>query len=308
MLLKSYPVKLDKHGVAIVEGVQFHGTVQPVVTVEHGGVLFHATGRPMSAAQPDQVVRVNVYDTTQDAPAWTIRMRHLFTSLTPAGLEVNEMIVIDNPADRAWIGEGEAPSEGEAPAEPRADGGAAAATRTTVTLPLPAGATGAKVMRLQGVAAIAGGVLVMQSALVPGTTELHVSYVIPITKGQAALTIAAPVSTQHLMLFVPQDAGAVKAQGLIAGEPMNNQGRVIRMYSAAQAQAGGTFTVTITPAKQGAAPAGGGADASGQDGAPVSNDAAKWLAGGGAALITVTGASLFLKRARHKGHVKAAAV
>ncbi|QNN24258.1 hypothetical protein HED60_18930 [Planctomycetales bacterium ZRK34] len=264
--------KLDAHGVLMLEGLTFKGMVQPVVSIQHAGISYQSVAQPMTPAAPKQVVNIKLYDTTEESPAWKVNLRHLYLQATPAGLRVHEMIVLENPADRSWVGDLNAETN----------------RRTTVRLPLAGGADAPyRVLRGMDKSEVVDGTLVMHGALTPGQTELRIQYLLPIEHG-AKLNITAPVTTGDLVVYLPDDGSVIEGEGLTPGDPLNSRGMVIRVWRAEQVEANKAFNVTI---KTGLAKS----SADEADG-PVSNHTAKLIAGAGGLLILVTGFSLLVGR------------
>ncbi len=224
--------QLDEHGIAMIEDVEFRGIVQPVVTIEHAGVEYRAVGPMMSAQQPDQIVRVNVYDTTDQAPDWSVYLRHLYLQPTPEGVIVDEVMVLENPADRAWRRLADADN---------------AATPATLVLPLPDGAWHAQLARGPQAMDISDEALSLHGPLIPGRTEIGFRYHLPLSNDAAELALTAPADTQRIMLFIPDDGSTVAIEGFEPGQTMDNQGQRIRVYTASDVADGTTARVRITP-------------------------------------------------------------
>lgn len=268
--------QLDEHGVLMLEGLTFKGMVQPVISIKHAGVAYQAVGKPMTPNAPEQIVHVKLYDATEETPAWTVNLRHLYLQVTPTGLRVHEMIVLSNPADRAWVGELNTETN----------------QRTTIRLPLAGGAQApGKVLRGPEKTEVVDGSIVMHGALTPGQTELRVEYMLPMDSG-AALNIAAPAATGDLVVYLPDDGSVLEAEGLTAGDPLNSRGMVIRLWRATQIEANKALSVKI---KTGVTKSAADESAEG-DAVAMSSHTAKLVAGAGGLLILVTGFSLLVGR------------
>ncbi len=221
---------LNGHGVAILEGVQIGWGAQPVVTVEHQGVKFRRTGRLMSAASPDQHVKVEVCETTDRMPAWRVKARHMVLTPAGAGFRVREMVVQDNPTDRAWTGQ--------------ADPDGIIAT-LDLTLAPNTGKVDLEDGFTQGATHLNERRLRSSLPLMPGDTAYRFGYSIPVLNGQAVLDIEAPAATGQLLVVVPEGVGKVSVEGLEVGQAMQMGPSLMRMYTARDVPAGRKVRLTI---------------------------------------------------------------
>lgn len=230
---KRVEAKLDEHGVAMLEGIDATGMVQPRVTIDYAGVTYQQLGRIMAAQQPDQVIRVPVYQTTATKPDWSIAMRHVMIRPMSQGLDVIEMLVVTNPTDRAWVGKA-----GDADA--------------TFALSMPAGATEVRFGDGldESTTQIKDGQLIAHAPLMPGQTQIRFAYLVPVADGKAAMTLASPADVQQMIVFVPDDGSKVTTEGLGAPENMAGHSMPIRLYKAAGVKAGDAIGLTITDIKE----------------------------------------------------------
>jgi hypothetical protein len=274
----------------------------------HGGQLPQGHP-PVAAAEP------KVYETTEVQPAWTVAMRHLIVRPMDSQLFITEVWAVNNPTDKSYIGapvaasaEETADAKSQAPAEaqPAATAEAGDATcnmadmgRTTLVLPLPAGAT--HVQPGTGFDAccvkVEEGKLISSMPLNPGTTQMRVSYLLAPKDGVFELPLGTPAPTGHLMVFLPEDDAQVTAKGLTAGDTFKAGDKSFRVFSGKQLEVGADIGLTIKPAQQAAdsammMPTGGVApmaDASGQ---------IKLIAGIGAGAMLVAATFVLLKPAK----------
>lgn len=206
--------KIDANGVLMFDNIKLPGPVQPLVTITHAGVPCRTLGSPMSADQPDQIVRVNVYETTTTAPDWQVTMRHIMIKRTDKGLLVNEVLVIHTPGDRTWIGSKDSPA--------------------TLVIPLPANRTetilGPGLQDEQ--VKIEDHRVIDCLPLSPGNIQVQIAYVIPVNAGQASLQITAPAAVKHMVLFAPDDGSTITSVGLQADKSMKSGRQAVRMFSA----------------------------------------------------------------------------
>ncbi len=282
---QTIDTRLDAHGIVMLEDVEFRGIVHPVVAVTHGGITYETTGKPMYAGQAEQILRVNVYEATDERPAWTVTNRQVFVQPGEAGLTVHEWLTLANPSDRAWTGI-EIPTT-ENHAGPR---------RIITTVALPEGATDLHVMQAPQVAWIEAGRLAVGGPLIPGTAELRYRYQIPADKAAAWVPFVAPAPTQKLSLFVPDDGREITAEGLSAGESLQSHGQPIRAYHAAELGPDAAVRVKVGPRATKAAVAPAAPPAADEPGLESANPAVKTVAMVGGLLIILTGLSLFAKR------------
>jgi len=274
-LLDKINSKLDEKGTATINGIPLNLIPQPIAKVVHAGVEYQTVGQTMDGSTPQQDLKVPVYEITDKAPDWQVRMRHVMLSRTEGGLQVMEMMAVDNPTDRAWSGN--ATPDGK---------------RTTFSVNLP---TGAKEIKLQGgwresQTLIDGTKLTNLAPLSPGQTQYQLTYMLPADAGRAEVAIVSPTLVKTLMVFVPDDGTAVKAQGVeLAGSNDMGTGKT-RSYRATDVAAGQEVKLAISGITN-----------------PVQNTAnsgtdtttiAQIVAGTGAAVILLIGvAFLFMKSA-----------
>ncbi|MGE5609528.1 MAG: hypothetical protein ACM359_09765 [Bacillota bacterium] len=266
-VIRKIDGKLDDKGILVVEDLPLSLPFQPVVTLSYQGVEYQTTGPVLDSLHPNQQLELAVYETTDQAPAWQVPMRHVLVEPTPEGLKVLEMLAFENPSDRTWLGTTDATGH-----------------RATLSMPMPAGIQNLQFggdvheccIKLQG------GNLVNTMPLQPGAAQMQLTYLIPAKDGQASFNITAPGLVKNMILFVPQDGAAVKVDGLqAAGIRETGKGKM-QTYRGADLQVGHQAVVTATlPVANTAA-------------SPVKTDAPKVIAGVGAGFILVIGAVVVL--------------
>ena len=215
--------KLDESGVATFDAIPVGLAVQPVARVNYNGVDFEATAEVMDGTHPDEQVQVQVYESTETQPAWQIRMQHVMLQPTTDGVQVMEMLAVENPTDRAWIGK--AGPDGK---------------RATTVFPLPASAANVQLVggfHEPGVK-IESDRIVNSMALTPGTSQFRVVYTVAVKDGKTDVSLTAPVAVSHAMFFVPDDGSAVTAQGLESGGVADMGNGKTRFYKATDVAAG----------------------------------------------------------------------
>jgi cytochrome c-type biogenesis protein CcmF len=212
--------------------------IQPIVRVTHGGVVFSAAGEVMDPDHPTQNLSIPIYETTDQAPDFSITMRHVIIQPSPTGLDVMEMLAVNTPGDRAWTGNPD---------------------KTTLTLSL---APGVKDVHVgggldQSAVQVTDGKLVSHQALIPGEDRYQLQYSVAAKEGKAVLAITAPAKVGHVLVFIPDDGTTVTADGLksMGSEQMDDKGTKTRYYMATSLEPGQTVTLTVAGLSAAAAPA-----------------------------------------------------
>lgn len=276
-LLEQVKGKLDDKGLAQITGIPLGLSPQPIVKVTHAGVEYQANGSAFDPTQASQVVEIPVYETTDTPPAWSVRMQHVMVEAVPGGLQVMEMLAIDNPTDRAWTGQ-TLPS----------------GRKGTFTLTLPASATNVKIV--SGLhdccTLIDGNKLINTMALNPGSTQYQISYLVPASSGEAKLDVTAPAAVANLMLFLPDDGTTVKTEGLEFGGATDMGTGKRRFYRATGLAAGQVVAAMVSGIVD--APVAKSVAVTG------STQAAQFIAGIGAAVILLFAVAFLFIRGNPK--------
>lgn len=278
--------KLNETGFVSIGGLPVGPALQPVVTVTHAGVGYRVVGEPINSAEPRNVT-VKVYETTDRDPGWEVRMRHVMLQATDEGVQVMDMIAVDNASDRSFIG-----ATGP-------DG-----ARVTFALPIPANAKDVKFM--EGFddccTKVKDGALVNAVAITPGTNQYQYTYFVPAVDGKAELFAAAPTVTKHLMIFAPEDGTTVTATGGGVESGVTDMGgRKVRYFKAGGVAANAKVTVSVSGKPNKAV---GAASTAGTGGAVAASpfasadpaQLAKAVAGVGALLIVLFGGAVMLRK------------
>ncbi|CAN5436703.1 hypothetical protein BH10PLA1_BH10PLA1_06080 [soil metagenome] len=205
---------------------------QPVVKITHAGAEYTVQGEQMDIDHNGQRLVLPVYEPTEVQPAWSIKIRHVMVSPQADGATVMEMMSIESPIDRVWVG------------QIGADG-----RRVSLSLPLPKGATDVKLLSgfEEGFVSVANDRVIDAAALMPGTTAMQLQYRVPAVSGVVDLTTSAPASIDRMMLFVPDDGSSTTAAGLESlGAKPNDRGGTTRYYKGQSIQAGSIVGVTLS--------------------------------------------------------------
>lgn len=275
---------LDPKGQATVNGVPIGGGVQPVIRITHGGVEFQTVGDLMDPSRPTLTQEAKVYEATEAAPAWNVKMRHVIVEPIDGGVQVHEMIAIENPGDRAWVG------------QKQADG-----SKLVFAWPLPAGAGNVEL----------GGAfhecctkqeknaILNTMALVPGTSQYEIAYTLAATKDEVQLVTAAPAPIKQMMVLMPDDGTKVHADGLIlmATTEMGQNKVKTRMYRGSDLAAGKPVTLAVSGLKAAVAAAGTPGGTSGAaDRAGGAGQIGKVVAAVGGLLVLLLGGAFMFTR------------
>lgn len=269
-------------------------------------------GHPPVAEQPAEL---KVYETTEVQPAWRIGMRHLIIRPMESQYHVTEVWAVVNPSDKSYIG---APVNLTAVETPEAADQTSDNTvvevlpaaghnagRTTLVLPLPAKASHVQAgtgfdaccVRLEE------GKLISTKPLLPGTTELRVSYLLAAEHGLFDLSLSAPAPMDHLMIFLPDDGSQVTAKGLTAGDPFTAGDKRFRMYVGKSIEKGADIGLTIrvehSHEEESAALPVGAAPTAG-------TDQIKWIAGIGAGILLLAALIVMMKPSKKQAPTGAA--
>lgn len=231
--IRQIDARLDEHGVVVIQGLPVAIGIQPVVRIRYAGVVYQEVGPRMDPSSRDAAIDVTVYQTTDDQPEWRIPMRHLVTEPRADGVVVSETVVIDNPSDRSWLG-GPPDSEGR---------------RTAVSVLIPAGVRDVNLdSGFHGWCCTAHQEreLAVQMPLMPGRTVLRFSYVVPVADGRAALSVAAPVPVDHMIIFVPEDGSTAEPLAVEAAGTEQMGSTRVRLYQGQSIPGGQDGGVVLT--------------------------------------------------------------
>jgi hypothetical protein len=229
--IRTIETKLDAHGVVLIEHLPLIAPFRPRVFVKHGGVAYSQDGEVMNADNPTQDISVKVFETTDKNPKWSVAMWHLV--LLPAekgGMKVTELLVVNNPADSAYLG------------APNADG-----RQTAIALAM---AKGAKGITMSGAledwsTSVIGDSLVSKAPIIPGLSQFHLNYIVPRPDGTAEVNLVAPAAAKQLMVFVPKGSKGLKSDTLKAGELVNISKRSMQVYAVSNVSEGQKISFSV---------------------------------------------------------------
>jgi len=229
--IKKVPAKLNGDGIAVVSDIPLMPPVQPMVTLEYGGIPQQGVGQTLSASEPEHRVEMKVFETTTEKPLWSVAMRHVIVHWDAEHLHVTEMLSVQSASDRAWLGE----------IDPKTN------KRVTMVLDVPPDATEVKLDGgFDDATEITPGKIVTGGALFPGRSEYRINYTIHAANGKANLPITAPTDVGSMMIFLPADGVNVTATGITGGKEVNMGEGPVRMYRDSNVKAGSTATLAIS--------------------------------------------------------------
>lgn len=281
VLVETIAAPLDEHGVALVEGLPLDMDIQPVAQVVFHDLTYQQIGTVMDAEHPRQSLEVVCYEPTEELPAWSVSMWHVLIDRLPQGYAVTELLVVENPGVRSWVG---APG-------PVAPGPERDARRVTIAFPLPANATDVRLAR--GFhdwccTTRSRESLLNHLPLMPQRTEYKFSYVLPAQPGESVEVGArAPAPVGQLMVILPADIHVSAAKGLNFTGKQDAGSAHLAAYMASGLLPGDVASVTLASA---AAPAGEGHAA-----------AARIAAAVGGGLLLLGAAAVLLRPRRGTG-------
>ncbi|MHC4787142.1 MAG: hypothetical protein ACYTE6_14400, partial [Planctomycetota bacterium] len=232
VLFDTVETQLDEFGVTVLEDLPAGMDVQPVVQVVYKDLTYQQVGAMMNAANPQQSLEVVCYEPTDAAPAWAVRMWHIMMDRRPPGLLVTEVLVVENPGDRTWLG---TPGAG----------------------PKPVTTSFALHERAQDVALGRGfhdwcctthtpGSLLNHLPLMPETTEFRFSYAVPAEEDSVRLDIVAAAPADHVLVAFPDDIRVRHVEGLTLSGTDTSGPRPVVAYTAANLGRGQRLSLALT--------------------------------------------------------------
>jgi hypothetical protein len=232
MLFDTIETRLDEHGVTVLENLPAGMDVQPIVQVIYKDMTYQKVGTLLNAASPQQSLEVTCYEPTEDAPDWVIRMWHVMMDRRPPGLFVTEVMVVEHPGDRTWLGTGA--GEGAKPV-------------TTIF---------ALHERAQDVQLGAGfhdwccttqtpGRLVNHLPLMPETTQFKFNYLVPAEDGEVVVDLMAPAPSDTLLVIFPDDITVQSVEGLALSGTDRGGPRPVVAYTTANLATGDRARLTL---------------------------------------------------------------
>jgi hypothetical protein len=221
----------DEHGIVMLENLPVSMGIQPVVRAQYADLFYQVEAGLMDAEHSQQQIDVVCYEPTETPPQWKVQMRHVMIAPAPEGLAVTEVLVVENPEGRTWIG---LPIGGR---------------RVTTSFVLPAGARNLALgagFHDWTTSSISGNRLVNHLPLMPEATRLVYSYLLPARSGSVSIDLEAPAAVDHMMVLAPESMQPASVSGLEAGGVEDMGGSKVRIYLASNIRAGDKAAVSFT--------------------------------------------------------------
>lgn len=289
MLFDTIKTTTDEQGLAVIDPISLAMSATPVVKVKYANLDYQIGGGMLDGEHPHQDIEVVCFAATETPPAWKIGMRHMMVVPEADGLRVTEMLLVVNPDHRTWIGMPWSALQGAPPKD-------SAAKRVTTSFALPAGAKDVELGRgfhKWCCSTLTEKALVNHLPLMPESSEMMFTYLLPPKDGVVTLDISAPVAVDSTMLVIPASVEAGALEGLdFSGEQVMGENKV-RVYMAAEMTPGQKASISV----RGFAPVAPGA-ASAEHAAPqaAGSNVAKIVAAVGGGGILLVAAVLLLRK------------
>lgn len=232
--VSAHTLETDEKGAAVLRDIPLRMPVEPLITLQHGGVVQQKLGAMLTAEAANGAVTMKVYEVTDKKPGLSLSMRHVLVRADESGAQVIEMVEILSDSDRIWLG------------EMRQD------KRVSLVLALPPGARNIQLPPMSGDEApqAVGGNIVVRDAIYPGRNRPPVQFAYQLEAKGGAITvpIVAALPTKRLMVIAPAEKAKVTAEGLAGGETMPGEGgRNQKMFHASDLAADAAASLTIVP-------------------------------------------------------------
>jgi len=288
-IIDHIETQLDEFGVLVLRDLPIAGGIIPLVRVHYGEVKYQQPGEMMDPAHPQQRVRVVCYETTEDKPDWTMTTRHIMATKRGSGLFVSEFIVVNNPSERTWLGDGH--------------GEPGSATRRTVEFAIPEDAKEVYLGSgfLKRASVVEPGLIASRLPLMPGKNEFKFEYHFHADgNGEVEYAIPQSAPVDRLMVIIPNGVQVESSEGIAFDKDMAMEGGPsVGVYKAENLQAGQMVTMKlggITGTEAGM----GGGEANLATTEPIisrsSGMGVKLIAGFGAAVLLLIGIAFILMK------------
>lgn len=229
--INTIETQLDEHGVVVLDNLPVSLGIQPVARIQYADLTYQVAGGMMDATHPQQQLDLVCYEPTLQQPDWKVQMRHVMMSEAKDGLHVTEVLVLESPADRTWIGDPGPKNK-----------------KVTTRFTLPKGAQ--KVTLGRGFhewccTTLADGALLNHLPLMPAVTEMVFSYVVPAHEGRASIDVTAPAPMDNMMVLVPDSLTIESFSGLTLSGTQALGESTMRYYLAANIPSGQRITISL---------------------------------------------------------------
>lgn len=283
-VIATRTVKLDDQGNGVVDDLPLGAGVIPVVKIRHADVYYLQSGPAMDATNADEEITVTCYEVTTQEPPWHVVVRHVMFVSDPHGLHITEVVQVHSDGERTWLGSTHA----------------AGAMPITTSFSLPVQA--ANVQLGQGFngwddTSRFGDALYNHLPLMPGDSEMSLSYDIQSHESEVPLTFSAPVLTQNVMLIIPDNIAVTKMTNIQPGGGTRIADTDVHFYATQDLPPGAQVQISVAPAS---AQAGAGqpmaSGAAPPSDSPGAGDTVKWVAAGAGAIVLLAAGALLLFR------------
>jgi len=201
------------------------------VTVRYQDAEYNSERIILNNAEPTRSLEMPVYDATTDPSRISVKVHHVLFSLADGSLQAEELIVVRNAGDRAYVGAKEV----------------AGGRRATLQFTLPAGAREVKygqgLMECCIVPGEQGFVDTMD--VKPGERQVVFSYALPPAGGRLQFIRPVDYPTEAVEVFVPEGVAQVSSEGLKPAGVVPGQDRKFQRFTGASLAAPAAITLTL---------------------------------------------------------------
>ncbi len=293
-IIRTIDTSLDEFGVAVLTNLPVEQGIFPIVRIDYGDVKYQQFGTMMDANNAQQRIEMVCYETTETQPNLNTVLRQVMIIASGHGIKVTEIVVVNNPTTRTWIGSGTG--------KPGMD------TRTTIQFTLPEQADNISMAnggRL-GSATVESTSIINHMPLVPRESEFSYGYSIHSDpQGNINLVIPQNAKVDALMVVVPQSMKVGALTGLEFGGNNQIADTPVRYYQALDLLPGQSTAIALSGFEHSEGEA---ASAMGKTATPGANSSAnsgsnnfKLIAGIGIAILVLGGIAFIIARAKSGG-------
>lgn len=201
------------------------------VTVRYQDAEYNSERIILESASATKSLEIPVYDSTTDASRISVKVHHVVFAVADGGLRAEELLVVRNAGDKAYVGSKEV----------------AGGRKATLQFTLPAGAREIKygdgLMDCCVVPAEAGFVDTMD--VKPGERQVGFSYALAPANGRVEFVRSVDYPTEAVEVFVPEGAARVTGEGLKQVGVVSGQGRRFLRYTGPGLEAPAAIAMTL---------------------------------------------------------------
>ncbi len=201
------------------------------VTVRYQGAEYNTERIILENSAATRTLEVPVYDSTTDVSQISVKVHHVVFAVADGSLRAEELLVIRNAGDKAYVGSKEV------------SGG----RRATLQFTLPAGARevkyGSGLMECCIVPGEQGFVDTMD--VKPGERQVVFSYALAHTAGPLQFVRPVDYPTEAVEVFVPEGAARISAEGLKPVGVVSGQDRRFQRFTGPSLEAPAAIALTF---------------------------------------------------------------